>query len=81
MFYEMSLRSVVGSSTAIRNCFVFPAPNEGVGPYAAIEMRARSGETLHGFPLIETIYLPMEKVMDTYAQPSGGCQISLSEMV
>jgi hypothetical protein len=81
MFYEMSLRSVVGSSTAIRNCFVFPAPNEGVGPYASIEMRARSGETLHGFPLIETIYLPMEKVMDTYAQPSGGCQISLSEMV
>lgn len=80
MFYEMALRTVVGPSPSIRNCFAFPgedAPPQG--RYRKVDMRSRGGNTLSEFPAIDTVYLPVRAVMEAYRDkrqldfpPSGG---------
>lgn len=69
MFYELAVRSVVGASFSIRNCFAFPAREDSGGPFNNIAMLSRvDGELVPGFPSIECHYFDVGKVMLAYAK-------------
>lgn len=69
MFYEMALRSVVGDSALVRNCFVFPGHVPSGTGYSTVRMRTSvDGFVVASFPTVECLYMDIREVMEAYCE-------------
>ena len=66
MFYEYALRSV--TADVVTGCFVFPASENGDGPYSEISVQHRNGEPEDFFPRIDCFYLSVERVLKAFTE-------------
>ena len=65
LFYDLALISVAGDE-ARTGSFVFPARNNGEGPFTQVSVVRADQEPAVGFPSINCMYLSVMEVMEAY---------------
>lgn len=69
IFYDFALRETIGKGWSVKNCFAFPAKEDGDGPFLQVDMRKRNKNTrIKKFPVVTCHYLSITKVMTAYAK-------------
>jgi len=76
MFYDFALREIIRNNWAVKNCFVFPATEDSVGPFQQVDMRSRTqNKRIEQFPIVKCYYLSITKVMSAYTKNQRKLQL------
>ncbi|MCV2880365.1 LlaJI family restriction endonuclease [Sedimentimonas flavescens] len=82
-FYELGMRSVVGTTPEIESIFVFPGRNSE-GPLHSVAMRDSSGRKVASFPEIRCAYADVATVLIAYIKRTSdlaiGSPLSASDL-